>query len=144
MAGAFFIAAITLACYWWELRKSRTEKRAEFLYNLIQGFTTDPDHLEMFYRLEYGDFKYQPSMHFSEEEVKLDKLLYVLDAISKLYQMGAITRAEIRLFEYELIRVYKNEQIQLYLMFLDDWFTSLNVHVEPFAAFRTLGAYLSR
>ena len=43
--------------------------------------------MEIYYKIEYGEFEYDENFHQSDEEKKLDKLLGFFENIAKLYLM---------------------------------------------------------
>lgn len=107
--------------------KSKKQKRAEFILQLHHLFVNDKDMMEMFYKIEYGDFKYDSDMHMSAEEKKLDKLLGHFNNICRLYEMNVIEDKDFEIFRYEISRVAKNKEICKYFDFLDNWFKRMNI-----------------
>ena len=102
--------------------KSKKQKRAEFILQLHHMFINDKDMMDLFYKIEYGDFKYDSKTHMTLEEQKLDKLLGHFNNICRLYEMNVITKKDFQLFEYEVCRVAQNPEICNYFDFLDRWF----------------------
>lgn len=107
--------------------KSKKQKRAEFILQLHHMFINDKDMMEMFYKIEYGDFKYDAKMHMSLEEQKLDKLLGHFNNICRLYEMNVIEDKDFEIFRYEISRVAQNKEVRKYFDFLDYWFNDMKI-----------------
>jgi hypothetical protein len=102
----------------------------------------DSDVLEIYYKIEYGEFRYDNEFHRSEEEIKLDKLIDMYDNIAKLYQLGNFTLQDLSYVAYRYLRVYQDEDVRRYLSFLDGWYIQRGMKVKPFFAFREVGQIL--
>lgn len=118
--------------------KSKKQKRAEFILQLHHMFINDKDMMEMFYKIEYGDFKYDAKMHMSLKEQKLDKLLGHFNNICRLYEMNVIEDKDFEIFRYEISRVAQNKEIRKYFDFLDNWFRSKNIQGTKYQEIRRI------
>lgn len=59
-----------------QLIQSNKQKRAKFIMSLYNAFTNDKEMMDMYYKIEYGNFTYNPeSFHDSAEEKRLDKTI---------------------------------------------------------------------
>ena len=89
---------------------------------LYTQFTSDPDMQEIYYRIEYGLFKYnRDTFHMSIDEKKLDKLIGLFSNIGQLYQMGIIKDKDLNFIKYEFQIIYQTEDVQEYFKTLDLW-----------------------
>ncbi|BAV06290.1 hypothetical protein SAMN05421788_106356 [Filimonas lacunae] len=114
------------------------------MLQLCNKFYQDADMQEIYYKIEYGKFRYSlKSFHCSEDEQKLDKLLGLLSYISQLYQMGIIRKKELEMLRYEFQTVYEYEDIKAYFNTLDKWFQSRMITHMKFQSFREVGKMLT-
>lgn len=135
------LAATGLCLNWWQMRKNNMQRRAEYLVNMRNKYMSDPEMLEIHYQIEYSKFEYK-EFHGSPTERKLDKLLYFYESVARLRLMKNITDDDIGMFAYELLSVYRNEEVKKYLSFLDDSFAKRGFKLTPFRAFRQVGEQL--
>lgn len=127
--GAFVYAIV-------QVRQSKKHKRAEFIIQLHDIFVHDEDMVEMFYKIEYGDFQYNDSFHMTSEEKKLDKLLGHFNNICRLYEMNILRDEDIELMRYEICRVAQDTQVQNYFQWLDYWCKNVGIEDLKFLALR--------
>lgn len=105
---------------YWQLRKANIQSRAQFIINLFAQHTSDSDTLELLYRIEHKEWKFnEQSFPLSADERALDKLLYCFEQFSSLYELGTITRHDMRLIEYDFLRVYMDSEVKKYFAFLE-------------------------
>lgn len=141
---ALLIASVGLFLNLIQLRAANRQKRAEYIINLYNQAALDKDVLDMYYKIEYGKFKYDEKFHGSEEEIKLDKLIDMYDNIAKLYQLGNFTLRDLNYVAYRYLVVYQDEAVGRYLSFLDGWYVRRGMKVKPFHAFRNVGQILEK
>jgi hypothetical protein len=141
-AAAFFVAAVGLFLTFFQLRRDSIRKRAEFIVSVFNQYVTDAETSRVFYLIEYGEFRYGPDFHGSEQEQPLDRLLRYFEKIAALYQMGVITRADLELVRYEFVRVYRDRAVQDYFNFLDTLPAALRVSGGTFRRFRDVATLL--
>ncbi len=144
LAVSILIAALGLFLNFLQMKKNNLQKRAEFIINLYNQYASDSDMMEVYYKIEYGKFKYDKNFHQSDEEKKLDKLLGFFENIAKLYLMGNITLDDLKYVAYEFIVIYQNEFVQQYFQFLDGWFRQRGMKIKPYEAFRQVGKILKK
>jgi hypothetical protein len=142
--GALFIASVGLFLTLIQLKAANRQKRAEYIINMYNQSALDKDVLDIYYKIEYGNFRYDAEFHGSEEEIKLDKLIDMYDNIAKLYLLGNFTLRDLNYVAYRYLVVYQDESIGRYLSFLDSWYVQRGMKVKPFDAFRTVGQVLEK
>jgi hypothetical protein len=142
VSSAGIVVAVLLA--WWQLRKANKQNRAQFVVSLLTEYTSDPEGLELLYKIEYQEWKFdKEAFAGSSDEKSLDKLLYSFQQISALYEMGTITRKDLRLIEYDFLRVYCDPEVQKYFDFLDCTPHGLPTDQADFHAYRRVSGKLS-
>ena len=102
--GAFVYAIV-------QVKQAKKHKRAEFIVQLHDMYVHDQEMLDLFYRIEYGEFRYSEAIHMTSEEQILDKLLGHFNNICRLYEMGVLKDEDIELMRYEICRVAQNSQV---------------------------------
>lgn len=60
-------------------------RRVEVISDALWKLKDDKEVRDIYYRLEYNEFKYNKNFHNTEEEKHLDKLISILDIIAKQY-----------------------------------------------------------
>jgi hypothetical protein len=137
---ALIIAAVGLFLNLAQMKAANRQKRAEFIIDLHNQFSLDKDVLDIYYKIEYGEFSYEPvEFHGSDEEKRLDKLLDVFDNIAKLYSLNNFTLRDLDYVAYNYLVVYQDESVSEYLGFLDKWYKERGMKVKPYSAFRNVG-----
>jgi hypothetical protein len=126
-----------------QMRKNLLQKRAEFLIMLARDYLLDPDLIELYYEIDYERFKFDESVLQTDQEKKLDKLLYIYENIARMYVMDNINKNDIRYFAYRFIRVYQNPEVKKYVALLNGWYGK-ELSVKPFEAFQKVGPILER
>ncbi len=126
-----------------QLIQSNKQKRAKFIMSLYNAFTNDKEMMDMYYKIEYGNFTYNPeSFHDSAEEKRLDKLLGHFNNICYLRKLDVIKDSEFQLLEYEISRVITDDNIQSYLQFLDRILQSERKNYVKYSELREYGKNL--
>lgn len=116
---AIFGLAVGVFLTFYQLRKGNIQNRAQFIVNLLTQHTSDPEVLEILYKIEYDKWIFDSEcFENSADERGLDKLLYSFEQISALYELGTIAREDIQLIEYDFLRVYLNAEVQKYFEYL--------------------------
>jgi len=128
---------------WLQLRANARLKRSEFIVSEIYRFLSDPDTLEIYYDIEYDRLRYPKHFHDSSHEKKIDKLLAYFERIGALFKLGTITLDEVRLVEYELLRVHNAVPIQQYFETMDHQSRALGHSGTQYSCFRALCKALS-
>jgi hypothetical protein len=105
-----------------QVRALRKQQRLSTLHGYWNLLWSDPKLTEMYYRIEYGEFTYDPTdFHRSDDEKTLDKLLGVMQFLALYYRSGLISKEELNLVHYDIVRILKDPSIQEYFRFLDGW-----------------------
>lgn len=141
--------ALTFGAAAWQLwesnkqtKNSAVQKRSEYIIDLYNTFTNDKDMVEVYYKLEYSEFKYDENFHGSQTEKQLDKLLGHFSNIGRLYNLGILTLEDLKFLEYEFLVIYQNKNVQAYFDFLDAWFKLRQINNKKFEYFRLTGQVL--
>ena len=128
IAAVSCIGAIVMA--WWGYSKwdvARRERRAEFLFNLIQKLRDDKEIMDFIYSADWS----RPGNEVSEQQK--DRALTYLSYICYLASQNVITSDEFAFFEYEINRVLKSKVVGDYLSFIKG-FAKENGCDNPFCA----------
>ncbi|RLG27099.1 hypothetical protein DRN85_01100 [Methanosarcinales archaeon] len=144
LAASILIAAVGLFLNFLQMRKNNLQKRAEYMINLYNQYTSDPDMTDIYYKIEYGEFDYNEEFHQSSEEKKLDKLLGFFENIAKLYTMKNITLDDLKYSAYEFLVIYQDNSVKQYIRFLERWFSQRGIKVKPYEAFQKVGKILEK
>jgi len=143
--------ALTFALAAWQLReankqnkKSAVQKRSEYVIDLYNTFVNDKDMFDAYYKIEYSEFVYDGTFHGSELEKKVYKLLGHFSNIGRLFNLGILTRDDVRFLEYEFLIIFQNSNVKAYFNFLDNWFNLRNINDKKFEYFRLTGEYLEK
>lgn len=140
-AGSVLIAIIQLFITLKMNRRKHKQSSAERVINLHEKFTHDDSCRKLFYDIEYNHFIYK-DIHDSPEEKALDTLLDYLSYVCRLYKQNLIEKEDLMFFEYEILKVYRNNEIQKYFAFLKPW-CKANKLVFKYQAFEEIGNQLN-
>lgn len=92
------------------------QKRAEYIGKLTEKVRDNKDIAEVLYMFDYGKEWYSAAFHNGGQiETKIDKTLSFFSYICYLRDTKNITKKEFEVFEYELVRILGNYQVQDYL-----------------------------
>jgi len=111
--------------------------KANFRKELVLNFYTTREFREMFYKIEYGEFRYDPGEFHggSTNEKVLDMMLAYLDVLGSLVRDEVLSIDDIKPLKYEILRIYRNEEVKKYLEFLKSWYSVNSVGRIPFEGF---------
>lgn len=138
-----FLALIGLFFTYQQIKIANDLKRAEYVIKLNDDYRSDKDMIEIYYKIEYSEFKYnQNTFHSSEDEKKLDKLLEYFSHIGKLYFRKILKESDLDFITYRLLIVYQNPEVKKYLDFLAKWFETRNITNGNIKDFENIGKYL--
>lgn len=128
-AVGFFFAVL-------ELRRSTKNQRAQFLLDTTQRYFGDENVRKLYYELDYREiyivFKNNepteilrptwPAQPFipSDEERCLDLLLYTLDTIGRVFELGTLTQKEAEIFSFQARRVLSHPSVADYVKWVSD------------------------
>lgn len=142
--AATTFAALGLLLTAWEISRSVKERRIERVDRVRQEVFGNTDAREIYYLLEYSDFKYTDDFHESVQEKQLDMLLCLFDTLAKQVDMGLLKLVDLDLVAYEYMVIYQDDNVQAYLAYLDSWFDTRGFKRQQYEAFREVGAKLEK
>jgi hypothetical protein len=129
------VATIGIFLTLYQVKQGNKTRRATFFKELYSTMYSDPDVSQGYYLIDHGKFRYDDDFHRSEEEKPIDRLLTFIDLLCYLRKNRLIAESEIRYFEYELIRVYENKEIQRYLEVVRQSYRDFGCKTPPFSSF---------
>jgi hypothetical protein len=135
-ALSFVAAAIGLWFTGHQIRQSTKMRRGQFLLDATERYFSDTEVRKLYYDIDYGEFSIEfnaagePSTFTrhqsapqrfigSAEERHLDSLLYTLDCIGRIVEIGVFDRREAQLFAFQANRVFHNSHVAEILRWLD-------------------------
>lgn len=104
--------------------------KTSILLQLIEA-VDQGDSQEVFYKIEYKDLKYNGEFHRSEEERKLDKLLYTLDVICLQFYRNVLNKDDMKYFDYKIVKILENEDVTNYIRAIELMKSYLNIEYVP-------------
>lgn len=118
-----------------ETRETAKTEKAVFFKDLYTTMFADPNIRDAYYQIEYEEFKYDADFHGSNNERLIDRLLSFVDLVCDLHAQGILTEHEMSFFKYQLLQIYKNRNVRVYLSFLEDFYAKSGANTKPFASF---------
>ena len=130
------IALVGFAATLVELCRSTRVRRAQFLFDAAERYFADSDIRKLYYDLDYeGRFEIAFDDEGNPQAVRrgggdahpfvgsdearlLDSLLYNLDSIGRLVEIGALDRRDAAIFAFQARRVFRNPSVVRYLEWL--------------------------
>ena len=125
-AFGFFFAIL-------ELHRSTKNQRSQFLLDTTQKYFGDVNVRRLYYEIDYREIYivFQqgkprkirrpnlPERRFllSAEEMHLDALLYTLDSIGRIFELGTLKPQEAKIFSFQARRVLSHPSVAKYV----DW-----------------------
>jgi hypothetical protein len=104
---------------------SASTTKAEFSFRLWQAFM-EADVQHAYHEIEWGHFRYSEDTPtgFSdkEQEYRIDKLLYLFDDIALQIDAGILSKKHSGKWYYHGRRIFRNEEVVKYILFLDRFF----------------------
>jgi hypothetical protein len=137
--------AISLLTYILTQRENSKINRATFLQGYIKQFYDDADMSRLFLKIDYEKFLFNEDVLGTEEEIKIWKLLDLLNSISFHYFNKTIRKNDINMttLGYVIIRTFQNEGITKYLCHVDKHTNTLEENLKAFGYFRIVAAELA-
>ena len=129
------IIAVTLT--YRQLKDGFKTQKATFFKELYLAAFTDPDIRDGYHLIEYEQFVYDND-HFQDSktnEYLIDRLLSFFNVICDLYNQKILTKYEMEIFRYQLLRVYQNPGIRRYVAFLKVFYLTIGVKALPYGSF---------
>jgi len=142
MIGFFAIVITVIYAVKSTIQQERIS-RADFSFRLWESFMSD-DVQRAYLEIEWNEFTYpypgKTGFASREQEMRIDRLLYLLDEMAFLASNKVITRKHRSRWEYQGRRVFADIGIQKYLDFLDDFFLENGIKVRAHDQARRLFA----
>jgi hypothetical protein len=129
-----FIAALGFFFAILELHRSTRNQRAQFLLDTTHRYFGDENVRKLYYELDYRTIviefkegqpnkiyrKEEPPHPFipSEVERHLDALLYALDTIGRVFELGTLTSREAKIFSFQARRVMSHPSVDEYVQWI--------------------------
>jgi len=129
-------AVVTIIISIKQSKKNAQDRLAIAFKELYYTYFNDESIRSGFYKVEWGDFKFEDGFADRDTEKHIDSLLCFSETICVLYDRSIISDSEMGYFEYRFKRIWHNGNIQDYFSFLDDFYKKHNVSKKPFEAFR--------
>ena len=150
-SGVLILMTVGLYLTWYSIKLTRksleqsmAQKRADLVMSIYHQFKQNPEVVNIYYHIEYGEFEYNEDFHQSPTEQHLDALLNLFDAIAKLWKMRILHLDDVKILGYEILVVYQDSEVQKYFKFLDRWFQERGINLTPFGNLRELGRKLEK
>lgn len=104
-------------------KQNINERKKQFLLELYNSFYSDKDIREILY---YVDSSYDNSfIRFQGKlEKEADRTLRYFDLLGKFYKNHLISKDELNIFKYEILRILNNNEICEYII----WLTAIGVN----------------
>jgi hypothetical protein len=144
-AAALLIAAAALVLTAIEMHRSTRQHRVQQIVELQNQFYADTDLMDVYYLIEYGDFRYEEdTFHDTPLEKNLDHLLVHFESIASLYEARVVSAKELDIVAYHYLVIYQNDEVRKYLAWLDAWSGDRGITESPFSRFRSVGEVVQR
>lgn len=126
-----------------QLQRTRRTNQAQFLFNITTWFLNDSDLRDIFYKLDYNEWQFDKNTFSgSEDEPKIDKMLFVFDLLEHLIESEHISPGDLRILSFEASRVLHNPEVERYLTWLDTEYRLVGRPTPAYAGARKLAARL--
>lgn len=142
LAAVFAGIGLLVAAH--EVRRTVAYSRSERVAAVFFKLSDNLDTKKLYYEIEYGRFQYRMDFHESPTEHHLDALLGHFDLLARQVELNILRVQDLEVLAYEFVVMYKNEEVQKYLQFLDSWCQESGNTARPFRAFRQVGARLAK
>ena len=102
-----------------QFHQAQMNQRAEHLTQLYFQSFNSGEIKDIFQKIEYLKFEFNPALHDSFDQKAVIQLLSFLELLAQLEKMEMLQIEEIsEIFGYYAIRVYENEEVKKYLDYL--------------------------
>lgn len=125
------IAAGALYFHTVSIRRQAETSRLNLFQELQNNFFSDTEATNAYYMIEHEEFVFGTYSQVRKNEKGIDKLMFKLNNICKLYKSGEIKDQEFKFFEFYFVRVISNKNAIEYLNFLSNSASSLGL-VDPY------------
>ena len=120
-AGLFFAAI--------QFRQNTRAQRALMLVEVTKWYFREDEVRRFFYDIEYGRFTFDRDQHEAirptDEERWLDNLLYTYDMVGHLVKINGLSLEEAQILAYQALILINNPEVQKYLDWLDELWSSM-------------------
>lgn len=131
-AAALFLTATGLLFAGMQLRRNTKAHRAQFLLEVSARYFSDDNIRRFSQKLDWQEFTFlQDKFPGSEEELRLDNLLYMFDIIGCMVRLSTLTVSEARIMAYQASRVLRNPEVSKYLTWLESVYAEEGIGVRP-------------
>jgi hypothetical protein len=121
---ALLVGSVSAAVAVLTLRRNSRVQKAEFVASLAKDFYDDSDLRKFYYKIDYEEFKFDldklDSFKGSEDERRLDALLFRYNMVGRLVRLRTISISDIEFMIFELVQVFKNAEVAKYISWLSD------------------------
>lgn len=124
-----FLTLMGLVFTMYQLIQAKTINRAQLVKELhLQMYSNDAIR-EIFYKIEWSDYSYIDigQYHGTIIEQQTDRMLSFFETICNMYYRGSLTKEDMQIFDYEMMRVFRHPSIREYLSFLEEWQTDSGI-----------------
>ena len=135
---SFLIAACAFAINVRQTILNNRLGRAKIVSDCLHTFMDDDMMHKAFYKIEYGQFKYNGGFHTSEEEREIDKLLRHFSNLALMWEDGLLDLKDIHPVQYFILRTVNDSEISKYLSFIDNWAGHARTGSHPYASLNKL------
>jgi hypothetical protein len=126
------LAAIGLLFTGIQINQNTKLQRARFITDVLEMYLNDKEIRKAFYQIDYGRFHFDSDKFIlSEEEQWVDHLLFTLDLIGRIVDLGALNAKELDALTFEILRIMDNPEIRKYLEWLASEYKG-RTHVSPY------------
>ena len=119
----FLGTLIGLAMNFFQLRRTTTVQKNDFLFRVTNDLFTDSEFRKFFYLIDYEKFKFDSDnphkFKGTDDERHIDALLYRYDLLARLVKSNIFRLRDIEFIAFEIIQVMKNKEVNKYLEWLD-------------------------
>src|SRR6266849_10002927 len=122
-----------------QIKQGYDVQKATFFKDLFQTMYGDPEIRNTFYLIEHSKFVFNDNFYESGNEQSIDRLLCFVDLICGLYAGKMLTKQEMLYFEFELITIYNDRNVQAYLEHIRCLYKERKFVITPFASFVSYG-----
>lgn len=127
----FIATAIGLFVAVKQMKRNFKIQKSNLILKITDELFEDSAQRQFFYKIDYERFKFDldnlDSFKESDDERRLDSLLYKYDAISKVIRMKLIDIEDIEFLMFEIIQVLENKEVQKYISWLENEFENHGV-----------------
>lgn len=119
----FLATAIGLLVAVIQMRRNLMIHRADFIRSVTSDLFDDSELRKFFYEIDYEKFKFSKDdlskFKGSDDERRLDALLYKYDTIAKMLRLKLVKNDDIEFLLFEFFQIMNNKQVLKYLEWLD-------------------------